>query len=177
MTSSEIIRLQNLPITAKAADIRRFFANVSIPRGAVNICGDPMVGDAFIRFANENDAQMAMKFDRMILHNSIIRLQLSSANEMEKVMNAARTSSLASFAATFPVKAKNTEFESAPTDQIYSNPVQSNLNSSNSAMQNSLSIDKNWKPPTPNKLEGIILSIKYSISSIYQFFLNLTKLD
>lgn len=169
MSSAEIIHLQNLPITAKAADIRRFFANITIPRGAVNICGDPLVGDAFIRFANENDAQMAMKFDRMILHNSVIRLQLSSANEMEKVMNSARASSLANVPTNYSVKAKNAEFENV-TDQFYSNSNQTE--NSNPGMQDSLSIEKNWKSSTPNKFEGIILLINNSIfSKLFLFFL------
>lgn len=46
---SVIIRLQNLPWSANAADIRQFFHGLSIPEGGVHIVGGPL-GDAFIAF-------------------------------------------------------------------------------------------------------------------------------
>lgn len=44
-----IIRLQNLPWSANALDIRQFFKGLSIPDGGVHIVGGEM-GDAFIAF-------------------------------------------------------------------------------------------------------------------------------
>lgn len=46
---SVIIRLQNLPWTANALDIRQFFTGLSIPEGGVHIVGGEL-GDAFIAF-------------------------------------------------------------------------------------------------------------------------------
>lgn len=46
---SVIIRLQNLPWSANAADIRQFFHGLSIPEGGVHIVGGQL-GDAFIAF-------------------------------------------------------------------------------------------------------------------------------
>jgi len=46
---SVIIRLQNLPWSANALDIRAFFRGLSIPDGGVHIVGGEM-GDAFIAF-------------------------------------------------------------------------------------------------------------------------------
>lgn len=46
---SVIIRLQNLPWSANALDIRNFFRGLSIPEGGVHIVGGEL-GDAFIAF-------------------------------------------------------------------------------------------------------------------------------
>lgn len=46
---SVIIRLQNLPWSANAADVRGFFRGLSIPDGGVHIVGGEN-GDAFIAF-------------------------------------------------------------------------------------------------------------------------------
>lgn len=44
-----IIRLQNLPWSANASDIRLFFKGLMIPEGGVHIVGGEN-GDAFIAF-------------------------------------------------------------------------------------------------------------------------------
>lgn len=44
-----IIRLQNLPWSANASDIRQFFRGLQIPEGGVHIVGGEE-GDAFIAF-------------------------------------------------------------------------------------------------------------------------------
>jgi len=44
-----IIRLQNLPWSANASDIRQFFKGLQIPEGGVHIVGGEN-GDAFIAF-------------------------------------------------------------------------------------------------------------------------------
>lgn len=46
---SVIIRLQNLPWSANALDIREFFKGLQIPEGGVHIVGGEL-GDAFIAF-------------------------------------------------------------------------------------------------------------------------------
>uniref|UniRef100_A0A914KU06 RRM domain-containing protein n=2 Tax=Meloidogyne TaxID=189290 RepID=A0A914KU06_MELIC len=87
--STIIIRLQNLPLSAKAADIREFFGDLKIPKGSVNIVGGHL-GDAFIGFASDEDARLAMLLDGRLLHNSKIRLMLSSKREMEQVISSAQ---------------------------------------------------------------------------------------
>ena len=64
---SVIIRLQLLPLSASAADIRSFFAGLKIPEGCVHIVGGPE-GDAFIAFATDEDARQAMRRDRGKIH-------------------------------------------------------------------------------------------------------------
>lgn len=59
---SVIIRLQRLPWEASAGDIRAFFSGLSIPEGGVHIVGGED-GDAFIGFATDEDARMAMRID------------------------------------------------------------------------------------------------------------------
>lgn len=46
---SVIIRLQNLPWSANALDIRTYFHGLAIPEGGVHIVGGEQ-GDAFIAF-------------------------------------------------------------------------------------------------------------------------------
>lgn len=87
--STIIIRLQNLPLSAKASDIREFFAGLKIPEGQVNIVGGPD-GDAFIGFATDEDARQAMSFDGRLLHTAKVKLLLSSKVEMEQVIAKAR---------------------------------------------------------------------------------------
>ncbi|KAI8441925.1 hypothetical protein MSG28_005597 [Choristoneura fumiferana] len=48
---SVIIRLQNLPWSANALDIRNYFRGLSIPEGGVHIVGGEL-GDAFIAFSS-----------------------------------------------------------------------------------------------------------------------------
>ncbi|XP_020801611.1 uncharacterized protein LOC110178730 [Drosophila serrata] len=86
---SVIIRLQNLPWTANARDIRNFFAGLSIPEGGVHIIGGEM-GDAFIAFSTDEDARCAMLKDREKLMEIQVRLLLSSRAEMQKVIETAR---------------------------------------------------------------------------------------
>lgn len=90
---SVIIRLQNLPWSANALDIRQFFKGLSIPEGGVHIVGGEM-GDAFIAFSTDEDARQAMMFDRKAINGVQIRLLLSSRAEMQKVIETARQHSL-----------------------------------------------------------------------------------
>ncbi|KAK6106283.1 RNA recognition motif family protein [Brugia pahangi] len=90
---SWIIRLQRLPLSANAADIRTFFAGLRIPDGAVHIVGGPD-GDAFIGFATDEDARQAMRFDNRRIHDQRVRLLLSSRVEMDAVIAKARAGDL-----------------------------------------------------------------------------------
>ena len=90
MSGSIIIRLQKLPWTANSVDIRKFFAGLSIPDGGVHIVGGDQ-GDAFIAFASDEDARQAMAKDGGKIRETNIKLLLSSRNEMQKVIDAARS--------------------------------------------------------------------------------------
>uniref|UniRef100_A0A2H8TIS7 RNA-binding protein 12 n=1 Tax=Melanaphis sacchari TaxID=742174 RepID=A0A2H8TIS7_9HEMI len=86
---SVIIRLQNLPWAANAADIRQYFQGLSIPEGGVHIVGGEK-GDVFISFSTDEDARQAMLSDGGCIKDVQIRLLLSSRNEMQKVIDTAR---------------------------------------------------------------------------------------
>ncbi|KAL5291559.1 hypothetical protein ACFFRR_010771 [Megaselia abdita] len=90
---SVIIRLQNLPWSANALEIRTFFRGLNIPDGGVHIVGGEM-GDAFIAFSSDEDARQAMLLDRGKINEVQIRLLLSSRSEMQKVIELARQQSL-----------------------------------------------------------------------------------
>ncbi|KAM8966845.1 RNA-binding protein 12B-like [Pelodytes ibericus] len=78
---SVIIRLRGLPVTADSVDIRHFFIGLDIPRGGVYIIGG-LYGEAFIAFANVEDARCALNLSGRMLKNSPIHLSLSSETEM-----------------------------------------------------------------------------------------------
>lgn len=86
---SVIIRLQNLPWTANALDIRRFFQGLAVPDGGVHIVGGDK-GDAFIAFSTDEDARKAMMMDHTNLGNSTVKLLLSSKTEMQNIIAVAR---------------------------------------------------------------------------------------
>ena len=79
---SIIIRLQNLPLSARTGDIRKFFGGLRIPDGGVHILGGDK-GDAFIAFMSDEDARLAMRKDGGRIKDSRIKLFLSSRMEMQ----------------------------------------------------------------------------------------------
>ncbi|XP_068250043.1 uncharacterized protein [Palaemon carinicauda] len=91
---SVIIRLQNLPWSANALDIREFFKALSIPEGGVHIVGGEL-GDAFIAFSTDEDARLAMRMSGSSLKGIQVTLLLSSRSEMQKVIEAARQQAMA----------------------------------------------------------------------------------
>ncbi|XP_044269202.1 epithelial splicing regulatory protein 2 [Tribolium madens] len=93
---SVIIRLQNLPWSANALDIRQFFHGLSIPEGGVHIVGGEQ-GDAFIAFSTDEDARQAFARNNGKIKEVQISLMLSSRTEMQKVIEAARAQSYAAF--------------------------------------------------------------------------------
>ena len=122
---SVIIRLQNLPWSANAADIRQFFHGLSIPEGGVHIVGGAL-GDAFIAFRYNNnslvprapvlmlrkttfstdeDARQGMASDGGLLKDSRVKLYLSSRTEMQKIIEETRQQHLAMQAAATGVPA------------------------------------------------------------------------
>ncbi|XP_067012208.2 uncharacterized protein [Anabrus simplex] len=90
---SVIIRLQNLPWSANALDIRQYFRGLSIPEGGVHIVGGEQ-GDAFIAFSTDEDARQAMMIDGGKIKEVKIKLMLSSRTEMQKVIEHARQQSM-----------------------------------------------------------------------------------
>ncbi|XP_055533795.1 uncharacterized protein LOC129723540 [Wyeomyia smithii] len=90
---SVIIRLQNLPWSANALDVRNFFKGLSIPDGGVHIVGGEM-GDAFIAFSTDEDARQAMMLNGGKIKEVQITLLLSSRAEMQKVIEEARRTTM-----------------------------------------------------------------------------------
>ncbi|CAG9791223.1 unnamed protein product [Diatraea saccharalis] len=114
---SVIIRLQNLPWSANALDIRNFFRGLSIPEGGVHIVGGEL-GDAFIAFSTDEDARQAMMLDCGKIKEIQVKLLLSSRSEMHKVIEAARQSvPILTLAASAPAPVVTTA-ASAPTPII-----------------------------------------------------------
>ena len=72
---SVTIRLQNLPLSAAAADIRQFFSGLKIPDGAVHIIGGEE-GDAFILFASDEDARQAMNRNGGKIHGTEVCIDI-----------------------------------------------------------------------------------------------------
>ncbi|GBP45828.1 hypothetical protein EVAR_27536_1 [Eumeta japonica] len=78
-TMSVIIRLQNLPWSANALDIRNFFRGLSIPEGGVHIVGGEL-GDAFIAFrAIFHTTPLAAATARRVLTPAVRELSLTVA--------------------------------------------------------------------------------------------------
>ncbi|KAJ8290989.1 hypothetical protein GJAV_G00020000 [Gymnothorax javanicus] len=80
-----VVRLQGLNIEAGSEDIRRFFDGLQIPGGGVYIIGGSR-GEAFIIFATEKDAELAMQRSGGVLRGSPVALYLSSKQELQRKM-------------------------------------------------------------------------------------------
>ncbi|KAK3586516.1 hypothetical protein CHS0354_035051 [Potamilus streckersoni] len=80
---SLIIRLQGLPRSANATDIRNFFKGIFIPPGRVHIFGGEKE-EAFIAFSSDEDARKAMLHNMGYIGDSQILLFLSSTVEMRR---------------------------------------------------------------------------------------------
>ncbi|XP_069778012.1 RNA-binding protein 12-like [Narcine bancroftii] len=84
-----VIRLQGLPVSAGTLDIRHFFSRLTIPDGGVHIIGGEL-GEAFIVFATDEDARLALMRSGEILKVNRVKLTLSSRNEMQNVIEMSR---------------------------------------------------------------------------------------
>ena len=107
---SVIIRLQGLPWTASAINIRRFFQGLSIPDGGVHIVGGEK-GDAFIAFGSDEDARKAMLLNGGRLNDTAIQLFLSSKTEMQNIISIARGSNQ-------PPSVPNVQTQRGPTETL-----------------------------------------------------------
>ncbi|XP_059178072.1 collagen alpha-1(XI) chain-like [Physella acuta] len=112
---SVIIRLQGLPWSASAMNIRHFFSGLSIPAGGVHIIGGDG-GDAFIAFSSDDDARVAMKKNLCPLNGTPVQLFLSSKAEMQSVIDAARSGG-SSATATPVLNAGSLNIPQAPASQ------------------------------------------------------------
>ena len=138
-----IIRLQNLPLEARSVDIRKFFDKLLIPDGGVHIIGGEK-GDAFIAFQSDEDARIAMSRNGFYLCNAQVRLFLSSKQEMQTVIAAARNQHIQ------PIK------PNVPVNQVIPQP------------QHKPDVSKNTK--TRNKNILLIFLLYHSADNVFQFF-------
>lgn len=120
---SIIIRLQNLPLEANSLDIRRFFHGLHIPDGGVHIVGGDQ-GDAFIAFGSDEDARRAMGHDGNSIKGSKIKLLLSSRNEMQRVIELARSQTMVMKNIPGNVCPQPNLQQNPSTSLISNNPVQ-----------------------------------------------------
>ncbi|XP_033104212.1 RNA-binding protein 12-like [Anneissia japonica] len=84
-----ILRLQGLPWSASASDIRQYFSGLNIPDGGVHIVGGEE-GDVFIAFATDEDARQAMRRQKEPLMGMRVMILLSSKSEMQEVIAKSR---------------------------------------------------------------------------------------
>ncbi|XP_072900810.1 RNA-binding protein 12-like [Hemitrygon akajei] len=84
-----VIRLQGLPVSAGTLDIRHFFSRLTIPDGGVHIIGGEL-GEAFIVFATDEDARLALMRSGEILKGNRVKLTLSSRIEMQNIIEMSR---------------------------------------------------------------------------------------
>ncbi|KAJ8004942.1 hypothetical protein DPEC_G00141520 [Dallia pectoralis] len=78
-----VLRLQGLDVEAGTEDIRSFFTDLYIPNGGVCIIGGHL-GEAFIAFTTEKDAQFAMQRSGNLLKGSPVTLNISSIAELKR---------------------------------------------------------------------------------------------
>lgn len=82
MKMTVILKLQGLDAKAGAEDIRSFFQDLHIPVGGIFIVGGKL-GEAFVAFPAERDAQLAMRHHGQALKGSKVSLKISSLQEVE----------------------------------------------------------------------------------------------
>lgn len=123
---SVIIRLQGLPWSASAMDIRNFFKGLNIPPGGVRIIGGEN-GDAFIAFSTDEDARQAMMHNNGLLNDCQVQLFLSSKTEMQNTITQAKVKA--------PVVPGTSPATQAPTTTPVSSNVGISLNQIPSVQQ------------------------------------------
>lgn len=101
---SFIIRVSQVPDTAKSNDLREFFAGITIPFGGLVILGGTQ-GDAFVGFTNDESARMAMERSGNTLHGAKVSCRLSSRSEMEQLLTK-RFAEIALFSQILPAVSK-----------------------------------------------------------------------
>lgn len=159
---SVIIRLQGLPWSASAMNIRNFFSGLSIPAGGVHIIGGEG-GDAFIAFSSDDDARMAMKKNMCPLNGTTVQLFLSSKSEMQSVIDAARSGNTASVATPAghmipqqppPPPPHRQQFQNMPGSFSVDNQNQNNLTGGMSGQQASEFNSQIHSPFPKNEWQG-----------------------
>ncbi|KAG5678944.1 hypothetical protein PVAND_008563 [Polypedilum vanderplanki] len=144
-----IIRLQNLPWSANASDIRQFFKGLHIPEGGVHIVGGEN-GDAFIAFSTDEDARQAMSMTGSKLKEVQVSLMLSSRAEMQKVIEKARMMSMQTAQKTT---------QSLPSVEAFTNQFGRKLpDNANmiSAQQQQLAALANYKPQQQQQQSALL---------------------
>ena len=68
-----VVRLQNLPWSASAPDVRKFFKGLEIPNGGVRIIGGEE-GECFVTFTSRRDAHDALRKDGDRLNDMRVKL-------------------------------------------------------------------------------------------------------
>ncbi|XP_043923277.1 RNA-binding protein 12B-A-like [Protopterus annectens] len=130
LSMAVVIRLQGLPDSAGTADIRWYFQGLFIPKGGVHIIGGTF-GEAFIVFASDEHARLAVSRSGGIVQGSRINLFLSSRAEMNSAIEMSHK--LAEEEAAYEIDAVVNQCRSAvPNCQLDSTGNNSNMSWCNS---------------------------------------------
>uniref|UniRef100_A0A0K0E8Y4 RRM domain-containing protein n=1 Tax=Strongyloides stercoralis TaxID=6248 RepID=A0A0K0E8Y4_STRER len=85
MPSNIVLRLSNVPFTAKASDIRGLFEGITIPIGFIIIVGGPS-NDAFVKFSSDEDAEKAKNMD-FTIHGVPVTKEVTDTKTMASIVN------------------------------------------------------------------------------------------
>uniref|UniRef100_A0A0K0G2R6 RRM domain-containing protein n=1 Tax=Strongyloides venezuelensis TaxID=75913 RepID=A0A0K0G2R6_STRVS len=85
MPSNIVLRLSNVPFTAKASDIRGLFEGITIPIGFIVIVGGPS-SDAFVKFSSDEDAEKAKNMN-FTIHGVPVTKEVTDTKTMTSIVN------------------------------------------------------------------------------------------
>ncbi|KAL8602604.1 hypothetical protein ACOMHN_051649 [Nucella lapillus] len=144
---SVIIRLQGLPWSASALDIRSFFRGLIIPQGGVHIIGGEK-GDAFIAFSSDDDARQAMMRNSACLNGVSVQLLLSSKSEMLGIIDEARDRDSVPNVAVAPAPAMPRTKNTGMGQDYQKQPYPASQDMGNQRLPHPTNFQK---PPDPNQ--------------------------
>lgn len=85
--------MRGLPFSAGKDDIIDFFKNFTLSEDSIHVIFNyegRSTGEAFVEFANPDDARLALVKDRMTLGSRYIELFASSVDELNDAVSRAR---------------------------------------------------------------------------------------
>uniref|UniRef100_A0A0N4ZY41 RRM domain-containing protein n=1 Tax=Parastrongyloides trichosuri TaxID=131310 RepID=A0A0N4ZY41_PARTI len=85
MPSNTVLRLSNVPFSAKASDIRGLFEGITIPIGFIIIVGGPS-NDVFVKFSSDEDAEKAKNMNFSI-HGTTVSKEVTDVRTMSTIVN------------------------------------------------------------------------------------------
>ncbi|KAM7523413.1 hypothetical protein LguiA_013315 [Lonicera macranthoides] len=90
---TEVLRMRGLPFSAGKDDIMDFFKDYALTDDSIHMTVNSsgrLTGEAFVEFANVEDAKSALSKDRMTLGSRYIELFMSSVEELKEAVSRGR---------------------------------------------------------------------------------------